>query len=912
MTPARLVTAALAVTAVAYLLLPVAGHGRGTLISGASVIAAAVAVWGLARLPATARRPWAPLVAGVVVLVSADVVLTGWRLVGTEPPPFPGVTHLLYPLGALLVALGLATLVRRGRASDWAAGIDALTVTASLALVAWVLLVRPVRDELVTDTVGMVHSVAYPTAHLLLLVAVIRFALSSPRRHTAGRTVVAGALLLPLTATGIGILLVVDRYQPGTALDLLWLLGYALLAAGVCHPSAPALATRRLEPATPGPGRLALLSVVLLTLPSLQLAVARDSTDVVVALATATVLLLITARVGLLLREVRRASGRELEQEQERAQRRLQALVRHASDVLIVLDTEDRVGYATPSAIELFGTDPTGWTTERLLDQLHPAGRDDVHRRLLEGLATTDHRTIRLEARLRDRDDRERHVEVVAADLIADPDVEGTVLTVHDITERVELERRLRRLAFHDSLTGLCNRELFQDRLVQALRRATRDGRRVAVLICDLDDFKNVNDTHGHATGDGMLMVLAERLLSAARTTDTVARLGGDEFAIVCEGIDQTRDAIDVARRVLAATEHPVPVDGRELSVGVSVGIAVDDGSRSAQDLLRDADIALYEAKADGKQRWALHQESMTVRAQRRLQLATDLAAAVAAGHIEAAFQPIVSLHDGRIVGVEVLARWEHPDRGWVPPGDFIPLAEQSGLIVPLGDAVLDAALAALREWLDVRPDLVLRVGVNVSGRQMRDPGLPHRFARKLADHGIDPSFLVLELTESVMLDEADIALEVMNELRELGVRFAVDDFGTGYSSLAYLRRLPVSIVKTDRAFVHGLGSSTENSAEDLVRAIIEMARSLRLDVVAEGVETAEQHRALVSMGCAFGQGYHFARPVSAAALSPRLLADDARVVTREVSADALAVAVPTTEDDAADAATAAGHLRSG
>jgi predicted signal transduction protein with EAL and GGDEF domain len=347
-----------------------------------------------------------------------------------------------------------------------------------------------------------------------------------------------------------------------------------------------------------------------------------------------------------------------------------------------------------------------------------------------------------------------------------------------------------------------------------------------------------------------------------------VARLGGDEFAILCEGIEGHRGAIEVAQRVLVATEGRVDIDGRALRAGVSIGIAVDDGQRSGQDLLRDADIALYEAKADGKQRWSIHRRRMTERAQARLQLAADLGAAVESGRMEVAFQPIVRLSDLRVTGVESLARWEHPEHGWVAPAEFVPLAESTGQIVALGDLVLQQSLAALARW-NRDGMLDLRMGVNVSARQVRDPGLPARVAGWLAEHRVDPGRLVLELTESVMLDEADEAIEVMSRLRELGVRFAVDDFGTGYSSLAYLRRLPVDIVKTDRAFVRDLGS--DEASEDLVRAVVEMARSLRLDVVAEGVETAAQLAALHRMGCGFAQGYLFSRPVSAEALLPRL-----------------------------------------
>jgi diguanylate cyclase (GGDEF)-like protein/PAS domain S-box-containing protein len=866
-------------------LLPAAslGHGLGyLLVAGGAAVGAAR---GYRRLFRARRRPWSAVVAGLGLVVLADAARIVGRLAGTDLP-FEHPVHLLCSVGVVAIGLGVSAMVREGSRPDRGALIDALLVTTSAGLVSGVLLLRPLGAELASDAAGAVQLVAYSGAHLFLLVATTRFALTAPRGSPAGRRLIAGALTLPLAATALGVLITADGTAPRGALDLAWLAAYLLLATSVRHPTAAELTAPITTRDASGPGRLVLITLVLMLLPGLQLALARSRTEMLVAAATALLLALVTARIGLLLREARRTRGQEVILERERGRRRLSALLQHATDVVVVIDARGQVRHATASAEQLLGEDPTGWSTRQLVQRFHPTDREEVGRRVEHGLAGAGPQAVRPHARLLDRAGDQRHVELVVADLRDDPDVQGTVLTLRDITERVELERRLRRLAFHDALTGLCNRELFQDRLVQALRRSERGGQRVAVLLCDLDDFKNVNDTRGHATGDALLRHVADRLLGAARTSDTVARLGGDEFAIICEGLERTRDAIEVARRVLHATSEPVVVGDRELTVGISVGIAVDDGHRSAEELLRDADIALYDAKDDGKQRWALHEESMTVRAQQRLQLEVDLARAVSEGRIETAYQPIVTLDEQRIVGVEVLARWEHPDHGWVPPGDFIAIAERSGLIVELGDAILDDALRTLRGWLDQRPGLVLRMGVNVSARQMRDPGLPGRVARKLEALDLDPSLLIMELTESVMLDEADLAIEVMHELRRLGVSFAVDDFGTGYSSLAYLRRLPVSIVKTDRAFVNSLG--IEEGADQLVRAIIEMARSMHLDVVAEGVETLVQHDVLRELGCIYGQGYRFAHPVAANVLGPRLLAPDALVVTR--SADTVAV----------------------
>ena len=861
-------TGALAAAGAVYLALP-AGAPRALLAAVVCLLAVALAGWGLVRLPHQVRRSWLAIVAGLAILAATHTAAAVLGLQG-EASAVVGPNHLLASAAALLLAGGVATVVGPPRLRDLASTIDAVIITTAVATCVGVLAIQPALVRPEADLPGLLPLLAHPGSHLVLLVAVIGLAMVAPRLTTS-RLLVAGSVLLVLSSLGSTTLAVRGVHAPTSTIGLGPMVAAVLLALAVAHPSATTLARQQPPDRTAdSPWRIVLLAPALLLLPATALAIARGGREVIVAVVTGLLVLLLIARLALLLRELQHSRARELHEEQRRGHRRLEAVVRHTSDALLVIGDDDRITYASPSATPIFGADPAGWTSTQLLARVHPEDRDLTHRLLLESLVQDGNRPVRVETRLCDEAGGERHVEVVAVDRTRDPDVGGTVLTVRDATDRVELERRLRHLAFHDTLTGLANREVLQDRLVQALARAARHQRPIAVLLCDLDDFKDVNDTHGHAVGDQLLTVVAERLRDAARATDTVARLGGDEFAILCEDLHGHRDAIEIARRVLAATEEPVQIEGRQLRAGVSIGIAVDDGQRSGQDLLRDADIALYEAKADGKQRWSVHRRRMTERAQARLQLASDLARAVDLGQIEVAFQPIVALPEGRITGVESLARWEHPEHGWVPPSEFIPLAEETGQIIPLGDIVMRTALKTLRGWLDHDERLDLRIGVNVSARQVRDAGLPARMADWLAEYGIEPERVVLELTESVMLDEADDAIVVMQRLRELGLRFAVDDFGTGYSSLAYLRRLPVDIVKTDRAFVRELGRDAASA--DLVRAVIEMARSLRLDVVAEGVEHPEQRDLLVEMGCGFAQGYLFSRPVGAEVLLPHLL----------------------------------------
>jgi diguanylate cyclase (GGDEF)-like protein/PAS domain S-box-containing protein len=861
-------TGAVAVAGAAYLVLP-AGAPRALLVVTVCVFAVALAGRGLVRLTRQARRSWLAVAAGLTVLAGTRIAtaVLGLR---SEATTVVDQLHLLDAAAALLLAGGVATVVGPPRFRDLAATIDAVIITAAVATAVGVLAIQPAMVRPGADLPGLLPLVVHAGSHLVLLVGAVGLAIVAPRLASS-RLLLAGSGVLVASSLTVATLAVRDVHAPAAPVGLGPMAGAMLIALALAHPSADTLA-RQQPPArtADAPWRIVLLAPALLLLPATALGIARGGREVVVAAVTALLVLLLTARLALLLRDLQHSRTRELHEEQRRGHRRLEAVVRHTSDALLVIGDDDRITYATPSATPVFGADPTGWTSTQLLARVPPEDRDLTHRLLLESLVQDGDRPVRFETRLHDGIGGERHVDVVVVDRTKDPDVGGTVLTIRDTTDRVELERRLRHLAFHDALTGLANREVLQDRLVQALGRAARHQRPIAVLLCDLDDFKDVNDTHGHAVGDQLLTVVAQRLRDAARATDTVARLGGDEFAILCEELHGHRDAIEIARRVLAATEEPVQIEGMQLRAGVSIGITVDDGQRSGQDLLRDADIALYEAKADGKQRWSVHRRRMTERAQARLQLASDLARAVELGQIEVAFQPIVALPEGRIVGVESLARWEHAEHGWVPPSEFIQLAEETGQIIPLGDIVMRTALETLRSWLDRDDSLDLRIGVNVSARQVRDASLPARMADWLAEYRIEPARVVLELTESVMLDEADEAIEVMQRLRELGLRFAVDDFGTGYSSLAYLRRLPVDIVKTDRAFVRDLGRDAASA--DLVRAVIEMARSLRLDVVAEGVELPEQRDLLVAMGCGFAQGYLFSRPVGAEVLLPHLL----------------------------------------
>jgi len=449
-------------------------------------------------------------------------------------------------------------------------------------------------------------------------------------------------------------------------------------------------------------------------------------------------------------------------------------------------------------------------------------------------------------------------------------------LTARALGRAEAAARALEHQATHDALTALPNRALFQGRLEQALAGAARGGDAVAVLFLDLDRFKVVNDSLGHAAGDDLLVAVAGRLAGCVRGGDTVARLGGDEFAVLLAGLGVGREATRTAERIIRALDAPFRLGGHDVVTATSIGIAVGGTGHAAVDLLRDADVALYRAKARGRGRYAVFDATMNARALERLELEADLRRALRRGEFEVYYQPKVDLATGRLAGLEALVRWRHPVRGVVGPGTFIPLAEETGLIQPLGQWVLEEACRQARRWGEAAgggPAVV--VSVNLSARQFAQPALVEDVARALEAGGADPRQVQLEITEGVAMGNAEATVEILRRLKGLGVGLAIDDFGTGYSSLAYLKRFPVDALKIDRAFVTGLRRETADSS--IVGAVVGLGRALRLAVVAEGVETAEEAAQLCELGCALGQGYHFARPLPRAQVDALLRSEGAR-----------------------------------
>jgi diguanylate cyclase (GGDEF)-like protein/PAS domain S-box-containing protein len=569
----------------------------------------------------------------------------------------------------------------------------------------------------------------------------------------------------------------------------------------------------------------------------------------------------------------------------QRGEALFRTLVQDATDVILIVGDDRKIRYATPSAADIFGDVTIEGAL--LVNLVAPGVRDDVDRVLDLILALSAGDVTRGVSpgyllQIERLDGRMVVLEVRWSDLRHDATVGGLVLTLRDVTEQHQLEEELKYRAFHDSLTGLPNRSLFAREAAGALDAARAVGRTAGVLFVDLDDFKIVNDTMGHGVGDELLVAVAARLAATVRQSDTAARLGGDEFALL---IDDAADpeAVDAfAERIVAAFSEPFTLSEAKVLATATVGVATSGDSDDVDELLRHADLALYAAKAAGKRRWRHYQPVLTSGMLRRREIQAALEDAVKTSGFTLVYQPIVALGSGEISGFESLIRWPHPRWGMMLPGQFISLAEETGLIVPLGAWVLRQALSDMVRWRSELPPRPAReldsqahhpegphVSVNVSARQFRDPGFVGSVRQALHASALPPSALLIELTESLLLDGNDQIRADLNELKDIGVRLAIDDFGTGYSSLGYLLELPIDVLKIDKTFVTGIASSWRRHA--LVEGIVRLARTLEVEVIAEGIETETERELLAGMGCQLGQGYLLSVPVDAAAAAAML-----------------------------------------
>ncbi len=538
---------------------------------------------------------------------------------------------------------------------------------------------------------------------------------------------------------------------------------------------------------------------------------------------------------------------------------RLESIAGAAIEITSLIDGEGTFSFASASIARILGYEGEDLIDTSCIDLTHPDERP-----MLQAMLAKAHELeegIDFECRFLHRDGHWIQSYAQLRNRLEDPILGSLVLTIRDVSDRKALEEELAHAALHDSLTNLPNRSLFRDRVGHALARAERHDKPVGVLLIDLDNFKRVNDSEGHAIGDGLLKAVAERIQENLRGPDTAARLGSDEFALLLEDIRHKEDGTLVAERISSSMSEPFEIAGHELRVAVSIGVAVaTPKEQKADDLIRDADVAMHTAKSRGKGQIAIFESSMHESLLERIGLESDLRRAIKDEEFLIYYQPTVNLQTGKIAGMEALVRWMHPRRGLVPPLSFIPLAEETGLIVEIGRIVLEVACKQAREWQLKYPDNPMTISVNLSARQLQSEDLIAEVRGVLEDSGLAPKSLVLEITESVLMEDTLHVETTLQALKDLGVRLAIDDFGTGYSSLSYLQKLPVDILKIDRSFVSGLHTGSQELA--VTKAIVELGQTLELQTVAEGIELAEQLMHLKAMHCDLCQGYYFARPL--------------------------------------------------
>jgi len=574
------------------------------------------------------------------------------------------------------------------------------------------------------------------------------------------------------------------------------------------------------------------------------------------------------------------AERRRAIEELERGHSTLRAVIEGTPDLVSVRDLEGRhlmVNSAFAKASGRPVEDIIGRTTAELFPpDLHQALSERDLRVLETGETVTFEETL--------PGDEQRRTFLVTKGVYRDHRgfALGILRIARDITDRKKAEAQLAHDALHDGLTGLPNRSRFHDELVLAISRVKRrPSHMFGVLFLDIDRFKVINDSLGHVAGDELLAVFARTMRSWLRPTDVVARMGGDEFTVLLDGMDHQDDATRVAERIEAGLRHPLKVGEREIFVSVSIGIALSStGYDRPDDVLRDADLALYRAKAAGRGRYAIFDIEMHARAIAHLQLETDLRRAVERAEFRIAYQPIVALDTRRLVGFEALLRWQHPSRGLIGPADFLEVADETGLMVPIGRWVLRESCRQLAQWQSVHPDArTMTMSCNVSSRQLLHPQVVEYVRDALRESGIEPPRLRIEVTESVIMEHAEAAIARLRELRDVGVQLDMDDFGTGYSSLSHLQRFPLQAVKIDRSFVDRMRGGRN---AEIVKAILTLGRNLGLEVVAEGVETGEQHEALIAMGCPAAQGYLFSQPVLAEEAGALIVGRESGVGSRE------------------------------
>jgi diguanylate cyclase (GGDEF)-like protein/PAS domain S-box-containing protein len=850
-----------AVLTVAYLVLPAGPAAEGIRV-GAPLLAAAAIAWGVLIHEPRHQMGWWLTAASLALVAAGNAV---WAVLHLDDAvTFVSASDGLYLLAALTLVVGL--LVRSWDVGEDDGGLSSGEVAilgVAAALGVWLAVVEPYLADADVAVGDRIWAVLVPMIWVVAVVLAVRLAILAGYREPSPVLMVVGVGLLFLAAVARSVTELRGTFEPSGFAAALVIPGVMCVGAAALDPTMTRTERQAAHGSMFGLGRAVWLSVaalapmtVLLTL--LVTGLGTSTTRTLAALCSLVVVVLALIRMWRLVATVEDLTERK-------GQDRLAAMVEHSSDVVLLLDSFGVIRYASPGLASTLGHRPSDWTGRSVIDLVTTEDRDATATELRRAVLLGRNGMVKFEASLVRVDGECRRVEATMANLLGGDAVDGIIATFRDVTEQRNLERQLSHRAFHDELTGLANRALFLDRMDHALRVARPETDPVIVLFVDLDDFKSVNDALGHGVGDQLLRAIADRLRGVAGPGDTPARLGGDEFALLLEDRGGVERALDVAERLLADLHDPVALAGYDVAVLASVGLAVGTPGMTTAGLLRDADIAMYEAKRAGKSQIKIFDPTMRLSASRHLELRGDLSHAIERDELRLVFQPMIDLRSRRVVGAEALLRWDHPARGPVGPEEFIPIAERAGLIVPIGRWVIDQSMRAAVRWQERGPQ---QVSINVSATQIRSREFVEHISTALTTHGLDPGRVTLEITESTLVDEIESASGHLAALRDLGVLIAVDDFGTGYGSLAYLQRFPVDVVKIDRQFVRELGDDPRQTT--LARMILQLTAGLDLVSVAEGIDRPSQLRQLQELGCDLGQGYLLCEPLEAHELDER------------------------------------------
>ena len=833
-------------------------------------LAAAACALTAIRHQGRTRIAWALMAASAFAWGAGEVAWSYFELVKGQQVPFPSFADLGYLTAVpFAIAAVLCFPAAPSRAVSLARTIlDGLLIAGSFLIISWSTVLGAVyragTGSALTDLIGL----AYPAGDVVIGTMVVILAARAPKAARLPLYLLAGGLVANLLAdSGFAYLTATNRYGTGNVIDAGWVAGYLLIAiAALRAASMPALSAEADGAAVDGPpGRLGLLLPYLPVAAAAVVAAIEEvqpgALDPIVFWTLLAVIALVVIRQFLTLSD-NLALNRKLEvnaAELTKGREHFRSLVQNSSDVITLIGREGVIRYQSASVERILGYSDTELVGSPFGDLVHAEDQLLVLRKIDEAINIVGP-PLALECRLRRKDDSYCSAEVTITNLLELPAVCGLVLNTRDVGERKALEAKLTHQAFHDPLTDLPNRAAFRIHLDHALD--DEGERRIAVLFLDLDDFKGVNDTLGHDTGDKLLAAVGARIAATLRPGDTVARLGGDEFAVLLKNMEDEQIAVRVADRITRQFVAPFGIGGKKIAVHASIGIAgLVSGQEAAEELIRNADVAMYIAKSKGKARYVEYDATLAGAALHLMELEADMPRALAEKQFVLDYQPVVMLESGAIHSAEALVRWNHPERGLLAAPDFIAVAERSGMIVELGRWALQQAARDVRRWQVRYPSTPLMgISVKLYGRQLQRPELVSEVMEAVDAAGLDPQSLILELTESVLMAEGQPIAQVLQELREQGFRLTLDNFGAGYSALGRLRDFPVDILKMDRSFVAGIGQGLTDGA--IVRAIIGIANSLGLMTIAEGVERPEQLAALNAMGCQAGQGFYLSKTV--------------------------------------------------